>query len=65
NMLKEQVERIAAEDHLTARQAYDLGLFCARTLKNQELATRLLVQSSELDPQFAKRVGIEALLESL
>lgn len=64
-LLKEQVERIEGYNHLTARQAYELGLFSSRTLKNRNLATRLLVRSSELDPQLAQRVGIKALLDNL
>jgi tetratricopeptide (TPR) repeat protein len=64
-MLRAQVERIEGYDHLTARQAYDLGLFSARTLKNRDLATRLLTRSRDLDAAHAERVGIARLLESL
>lgn len=60
--LAPQVDELA-ERELTARQAYELGLFCLRSLNDRDRATSLLERVREMDPSFARRVGVDSLLE--
>ncbi len=48
---------------LSARQAYDLALFCLRGLNDRDRATSLLQRVEQKDPSFARRVGVDSLLE--
>ena len=60
--LTEGVDQLA-EGNLTAQQAYDLGLFCLRSLNDRDRATSLLKRVEEKDPSFARRVGVDSLLQ--
>lgn len=62
DMLADQIDLLASRD-LSARQAYDLGLFCLRNLKDRDRATSLLQRVEDLDPQLSRRLGVESLLQ--
>ncbi|RAL20931.1 hypothetical protein DL240_14750 [Lujinxingia litoralis] len=61
-MLRSQVELLAGQKHLKASQAYELAMISLRRLNDRPLATSLLQKVQELDPRYAERVGVEALL---
>lgn len=61
-MLYEQVDRFVDRE-LSAQQAYDLGLFCLRRLNDRDRATSLLQRVQQKDPSFARRVGVDSLLD--
>ncbi len=63
DLVRDQLDLIADQDHLTARQAYELGLFARRSLNDHTRATSLLERVRQLDPAFAERVGVDALLQ--
>ena len=63
DILRAQVNRIAEHPALTARQAYELGLFSLRNLNDRDLAASLLERVRDMDPSFARRVDIDALLQ--
>ena len=52
-----------ADRELTAQQAFDLGLFCLRRLNDRDRATSLLKRVQQKDPSFARRVGVDSLLD--
>ena len=61
-MLTDQVDTLS--DHeLSAEQAYQLGLFSLRRLNDRQRATSLLRRVEQLDPSFARRVGIDSLVD--
>lgn len=62
-VLVDQFDSVADYDELTARQAHELGLFALRSLNDRARATSLLERVEQLDPSFARRVGVDALLE--
>ncbi|MFB6350693.1 MAG: hypothetical protein ABEN55_17290 [Bradymonadaceae bacterium] len=51
--------QLASSGDLSARQAYELSLFAKVRLKKPKLAESLRQRVRELDPEFAKKVGIE------
>ena len=63
DMMRDQVDTLSQHE-MTARQAYELGLFSLHRLNDRDRATSLLEQVEELDPSFARRMGVDELLES-
>lgn len=61
-VLSQRVDTIA-DQKLTAQQAYELGLFCLRRLNDRDRATSLLQRVQQKDPSFARRVGVDSLLD--
>ncbi|RVU41043.1 hypothetical protein EA187_19270 [Lujinxingia sediminis] len=61
-MVRSQIELLQKQPALNARQAYELAMIALRRLNDRPLATSLLQKVQELDPRYAERVGVDALL---
>ncbi|MGM0556799.1 MAG: tetratricopeptide repeat protein [Myxococcota bacterium] len=57
------IRQLAARDDLTPRQTYEIGLFAFSKMDDNALATKLWEQVADDDPELAKRVGLNELLE--
>ncbi|WP_146982676.1 hypothetical protein [Lujinxingia vulgaris] len=61
-MVRSQIELLEKQPDLNARQAYELAMIALRRLNDRPLATSLLQKVQDLDPRYAERVGVDALL---
>lgn len=61
-MVRSQIELLNRQPALNARQAYELAMIALRRLNDRSLATSLLQKVQDLDPRYAERVGVDALL---
>ncbi|TXD39583.1 hypothetical protein FRC96_06920 [Lujinxingia vulgaris] len=61
-MVRSQIELLNRQPDLNARQAYELAMIALRRLNDRPLATSLLQKVQDLDPRYAERVGVDALL---
>lgn len=57
--LADRVRKLADNQDLEARDVYDLGLFAKVRLKDQKLAEEIFERVREMNPEFAKKVGID------
>jgi tetratricopeptide (TPR) repeat protein len=57
------VNAVIARTDLTAEELVSFGVFCLREVKDKEKAAGLLRRALELDPAYAKKRGVEGLLE--
>lgn len=60
--VRTRLSALAGRENLTARQAYDLGVFFLNHVQDKESATTLFRRVQTMDPALAERVGLEKLL---